>query len=521
MGQMIVGEIGEFSENTLHAAKAGTHDLLILRRGAKIFAVDSICPHAGGKLAEGVLDGDCVICPWHKAAFSIIDGNCTEPPAVDRLGSYPACIADGRVVVTIPDAPAPAAVPHARMDERCFAILGAGAAGFSAAQELRRSGFSGRIALISAEAELPYDRTIQSKYVLAGAEAGEKSPLQDESYFRIAGIERLTRRIAQIDAGAKEIRFVNGETLGYEAALVALGGTPKRPEMPGAELPGVFMLRSATDAARIAQAAEGAKHVVVMGESFIGMEAAAALRQRDLSVTVVGRQSEPFEKQLGAQIGAVIRKLHEEKGVEFRLGAEVSAFEGRDRVQAVRLRDGALLPADLVVIGLGIAPATELLQGIALNEDGGIPVDRQLRAGDGLFAAGDVAAFPLYGEGAAIRVEHWRVAEQHGRVAARAMLGLDAAYTQVPYFWTSHFMKRLDYVGHAAGDDEMVLRGDLAQRQFIAYYLRNGTVAAAAGMNEDQNMAAVLALMGRRKDWTVEALHPAGSKPSEILEKQK
>jgi NADPH-dependent 2,4-dienoyl-CoA reductase/sulfur reductase-like enzyme len=231
-------------------------------------------------------------------------------------------------------------------------------------------------------------------------------------------------------------------------------------------------------------------------------------------VSVVGPESAPFERQLGAGIGNVYRQIHEEKSVKFHLGRPVERLTGGKAVEAVVLEGGEILPADLVVAGLGVKPATAFIAPLTRKPDGALEVDSGLRVTENLYAAGDVAAFPLYGDGPRIRVEHWRVAEQQGMLAARNMAGRSVRFLAVPYFWTIQYMIRLDYVGHASGEDEVVIRGELSQRNFIAYYIRDGVVAAAAGMNRDQDMAAILALMNRRQDWTVDEIHPLGSSPA-------
>jgi apoptosis-inducing factor 3 len=307
--------------------------------------------------------------------------------------------------------------------------------------------------------------------------------------------------------------------LSYDAALIATGGEVIVPDFPGAKLQNVFTLRSRTDAEAIIAAATKATKAVVIGASFIGMEVAAALRERGLAVTVVAGERAPFEKQLGLSVGNVFRKIHEENGGEFRFGATVKRLTGEGKLAAVELENGECLPADLVVAGIGVRPATDFVKALTRKEDHGLVVDAHLRVKDGLYAAGDIAAFPNYGDGPLIRVEHWRVAEQQGRVAALNMLGKSERYSAVPYFWTVPYMIKLEYVGHAKGDDEMVVRGDLDARKFIAYYLRNGVIAAAAGMDQDQEMAPILVLMNRRRDWTVDALHPKGSSPAEVLKK--
>ena len=348
-----------------------------------------------------------------------------------------------------------------------------------------------------------------SKYALSGKQGGEKTPLQDGEFYDRLAIERMTREVASVEPSARMLVFRDGGTLPYHAALLATGGAARKLQVPGANLPNVFTLRSAADAEAIAAAAQAARSVVVAGAGVIAMEAAASLRERGLTVTVVAPQPVPFERQLGGEVGQVFRRVHESKGITFNLGDEVVAVEGEGHVERVRLRSGGTLDADLVVVGLGVSPVTSLVHGVSPREDGGLNVDTTLRVMDGLYAAGDIAAFPLGGDGPTVRVEHWRVAEQHGRVAALNMLGGTARYEAVPYFWTIHFMKRLDYVGHAEAWDDIAIDGDLQEPNFAAYYLQEGRVAALAGWGRDRQMAAALALMTERRAWPVGELRQA------------
>jgi len=515
----ILGRIEDFPPSGLREVEVAGKKILLIRRDNDVTAIAAACPHAGAPLAEGVLHGGSVICPWHKAAFAAGSGKCLEPPAVDDLPAYLLEIVDGDILLA-EDQPDAQSREAAQNDHRCFVIIGAGAAGFSAAQELRRQNFCGRILLLDAIGALPYDRTIQSKYVLAGAEAGEKSPLQDEAFFLREKIERQTGTVESLDPAEKTVTLSDGDTLRYDAALVATGGKVRPLPFPGADLAGVFTLRSQDDAANIVAAAGDASCAVIICAGFIGMEAAAALRERGLDVTVVGQDSVPFEKQLGAEIGLVYQRIHEEKGVKFRLGAKVEALEGESVVTAVRLAGGETIAAELVVAGLGVKPATGFLAGVERDEHGGLIANASLKIANSLYAAGDVAMFPLRGDGEKIRVEHWRVAEQQGRIAARAMLGQDAVYDAVPVFWTIQYMKRLDYVGHASGKDEITVRGDLGEQSFIAYYLKDGLVKAAAGMNRDADMAAVLALMTSQRDWRLDDIHPQDATPQDVLNRR-
>ncbi|WP_419759520.1 FAD-dependent oxidoreductase [Acidisoma sp.] len=494
-----VGPATAVADDQLVGVELDGQKVLLARSGGLILAVAGTCPHAGAPLAEGVRCGDRVICPWHKASFDLRSGAVVEPPAVDALPHYPTRIEAGRIIVSLQAMPAPE--PQAAHDDRCFVILGAGAAGQSAAQTLREEGFGGRLVMVSHEAELPYDRTVLSKYKLSGEPGAEKSPLHEAEFYERHRIERRRAEIVEVDATSATVHFADGTSLTYDAALLATGGIPKTPKRPGIGLRGVFVLRTAADADAILAAAKQAKRAVVVGAGFISMEVAASLRERGLEVTVVMPGATPFEKPLGPTIGAVFARLHQKQGIVLRAREEVAAFEGDSAVTAVRLVSGEHLPADLVVIGGGISPATGMLRGVTLREDGGVPVDRHLRAADRLWAAGDVAAFPLYGDGEPIRVEHWRVAQQHGRHAALGMLGREAPYVSVPVFWTIHFLKRLDYVGHAREWDDIVVDGDLEKPEFIALYVKAGRVDAVIGWDRDKDVARAICLFEERREW--------------------
>jgi NADPH-dependent 2,4-dienoyl-CoA reductase/sulfur reductase-like enzyme/nitrite reductase/ring-hydroxylating ferredoxin subunit len=485
--------------------EAGETKLLLLRSGMAVSAVSGTCPHAGAPLAAGVRCGERIICPWHKASFDLRSGALVEPPAVDPLPCFPVRIEDGRVLVSLQ--PGPAAAIEAADEDRCFVIIGAGAAGQSAAQTLREDGFGGHLVLVSEEPDLPYDRTVLSKYRLSGESGAEKTPLQDAAFYERHRITRMTARVAAVDAPAATLRFENGTALAYDAALLATGGTPNAPNFPGADLGGVCLLRRPGDADAILARAKEGHSAVIIGGGFIAMEAAASLRERGLAVTVVMPEATPFEKQVGPMIGAVFARLHAQKGVVLRTRQTVAGLDGdaEGGVAAVRLANGERLPADLVVVGSGIRPATEMLRGVTLRPDGGVPVDRFLRAADKLFAAGDVAAFPLHGEGSLTRLEHWRVAQQQGRTAARNMLERDIPFDAVPYFWTIHFLKRLDYVGHAEAWDTVIVEGDLQKPEFIALYVKAGRVDAVVGWDRDQDIARTICLFEQRREWQADA----------------
>jgi NADPH-dependent 2,4-dienoyl-CoA reductase/sulfur reductase-like enzyme/nitrite reductase/ring-hydroxylating ferredoxin subunit len=507
-----VASLDDLAGADMRPVEVGGKPILLIRDGAAIRAVDAICPHAGAPLAQGLRRGHRLICPWHKAAFCIPTGAVLDPPAVDNLSRYTVRVDGQRVLVTTPAETT--ASPEPAKDDRCFVIIGAGAAGAVAAQTLRQEGVGGRVLMLDRENRVPYDRTILSKYALSGEPGAEKSPLQSQSFYQQHAIERLTAEVRHIDPAQRLITCGDGTSRRYDAALVATGGEPTRPDLPGISLGNVFLLRSRADADAILAQAERSRRAVILGASFIGMEVAASLRERGLDVTVVGKETVPFEKQLGGKIGGAFVTLHASKGVNLRLGQTIKAIEGERNVRGVMLGNGEILPADLVVAGFGVRPATGFLDQSLLHEDGGIPVDATLRVTDGLYAAGDVARFPLFGDGSPIRVEHWRVAQQHGRRAALNMLGRTDRYDAVPVFWTIQYLKRLDYIGHATEWDDVVVHGDLRKPEFIAYYVKDNVVRAAVGMDRDQDTAALIELMTLRRTWSPEEL---GDSPAAVL----
>jgi NADPH-dependent 2,4-dienoyl-CoA reductase/sulfur reductase-like enzyme/nitrite reductase/ring-hydroxylating ferredoxin subunit len=501
--ETVVARVTDLKDDEMKEIEVGGAKVLLVRQKGRFFALGGECSHYGGPLAEGALSGSRVVCPWHQAAFNVQTGEMLEPPALDDLARFEVRVDGEQVIIQTPDTgPGPHPPKMCRCDsqadKRTFAILGAGAAGNAAAQTLRQEGFKGRVVMITQEARLPYDRPNLSKGYLAGLAPPDSLPLRSEEFFRGIDVEvMLGRPVEQVNHGSREIVFKDGTQMAYEALLLATGGIPRRLAAPGADLENVFYLRSADDADAIIAAAPAGARAVVVGASFIGMETAASLSRRDLQVTVTAPGAVPFARNLGPEIGAVFQKLHEENGVAFRLGAQVTELTGRGRVEQMRLNTGETLAADLVLGGIGVQPATHFLQGMEINADGSISVDEYLKVAEGLYAAGDIARFPDWRTGEAIRIEHWRLAEQHGRAAARNMAGRPTPFRGVPFFWTEHFDLNLQYVGFATAWDDLIVQGDLGARDFLAFYVREGRVLAAAGINRDRQLAAIAELMRR------------------------
>jgi NADPH-dependent 2,4-dienoyl-CoA reductase/sulfur reductase-like enzyme len=433
--------------------------------------------------------------------LNVVNGDAEEPPALDALVSYAVRVDGERILVNVPeespDRRTPIMSSHDPVaDSRQFVIIGAGAAGYAAAQTLREEGFRGNLVMITRDNRAPYDRPNLSKDYLQGHAEPEWMPLRPDEFFSEHGIKLLfNREVTRVDARTKTISFEGGETMDYDALLVATGGAPVRLNIPGSDLKNICVLRSFADADSIIETARRSRRAVVVGASFIAMEAAYSLCERGLEVTVVAPSREPFETTLGAELGAVFRRLHESHGVRFKLGSIVYRFEGSHNVEAVTLDNGERIETDMVVVGAGVRPVTHFIEGVEFDDAGGIVVDSRLRAADGIYAAGDIVNFNDLRTGERVRIEHWRTAQQQGRAAARNMLGHDVAFEGVPFFWTRQFDVALLYVGHAKSWDEIVYRGDVSSQDFLAFYLKGERVVAVAGMNRDREMAAAEELM--------------------------
>ncbi|MDF5734382.1 MULTISPECIES: FAD-dependent oxidoreductase [unclassified Nostoc] len=511
--ETVVANINDLNDGEMRQVSVGETEILLSRIDGKFYAVGAHCSHYKALLAEGVLSGHCVVCPWHNAYFDVTTGDQLEPPGLDSLDSYQVRIEGENVIVSVPEettglrSPAMAQF-NPNVDGRTFVILGAGAAGVHAAQTLRVAGYQGRIVMITQEDKLPYDRTKLSKDYFIGKTSSEEMPLRSADFFKEHGIEvLLNQRVEQVQTTAKAIAFTNGDSLTYDALLVATGGKPRQLDIPGADLENILTLRSFDDTDRILAAIKQKAQAVVIGSSFIGMETASGLSQQGLQVTVISPDSVPFKKILGEEIGKIFQQVHEESGVSFKFGRKAVQFEGSDKVEAVILDNGDRLKADIVIIGVGVQPATDFLKGVELHpKDHSVVVDEYLCAGDGIYAAGDIARYPDWRTNESIRVEHWRVAAQQGRIAAHNMAGKAVKFRGLPLFWTMQFNFPLRYIGHAQSWDEIIVDGDLQKQEFIAFYIKNNQVLAVATSHRDTETAAISELMRLNQMLTVEEL---------------
>lgn len=389
------------------------------------------------------------------------------------------------------------------------AIVGASAAGVSAAATLRTDGYRGRIVLIGDDVAAPYDRPLLSKGYLAGAIGFDKLLLRPEAYWADNNVElRLGVRAVDLDVANRTLTLSDDSRVAADAVILATGGRSRELSVPGAGLAGVFGLRTLADSAAIRAAAANAEHAVIVGMGFIGAEVAATLRGMGIEVTVVEPLSVPLERVLGERVGAVVGGLHAEHGVQMIFGDGVVGFDGDGgRVREVATSSGSRLKADMVIVGVGMVPDTALVADTAVELSNGILVDEFARSSvEGIYAAGDVANHfhPLYGRH--VRTEHWTHAVDHGAVAARSVLGTAAPYDTVPWVWSDQYDLALQYAGMHTGWDALVVRGDLDARDAIAFYIRDEIPVAAVALNRGRDMRRALGILKRAQPVSVAAL---------------
>jgi NADPH-dependent 2,4-dienoyl-CoA reductase/sulfur reductase-like enzyme/nitrite reductase/ring-hydroxylating ferredoxin subunit len=471
----------------------GKEEVLLVQVGSELFAVGAHCTHYHGPLAEGLVTGRAVRCPWHHACFDLRSGEALRAPALSPIECWKVEPSGGRIFVkekreqTKPQ-PLPATHGVGRI-----VIVGGGAAGFAAAEMLRRRGFGGSIVMISHDAAPPVDRPNLSKDYLAGNAPEDWLPLRPDEFYAENGIELdLGAEVAGIDAKTRKVTVAGGKSWGYDRLLLATGAEPVRLPIPGADQPQVLTLRSLADCRAIIKRTENARRAVVIGASFIGLETAAALRSRDIDVHVVAPEERPMERVLGPQMGNFVRALHEEHGVVFHLQDTVTAIAGG----RATLKSGGTLDADFVVMGVGVRPRLALAEQAGLALDRGIVVDAYLETSvRGVYAAGDIARWPDPNSGSNIRVEHWVVAERQGQTAATNMLGLHQRFDAVPFFWSQHYDVPINYIGHAERWDEIAVDGDINAKDCILRYKLEGRVLAVASIFRDvENLQAELAM---------------------------
>jgi NADPH-dependent 2,4-dienoyl-CoA reductase/sulfur reductase-like enzyme/nitrite reductase/ring-hydroxylating ferredoxin subunit len=474
---------------------AGGKPILLVRSGNKVFAVGAQCTHYNGPLGDGLVVGNTVRCPWHHACFDLRTGEALRAPALSPVACWRVEQQDGKIFVREKlkqQKPEPRGKSPASAPDR-IVIVGGGAAGFAAAEMLRRDHFQGSIVMLSDDDVPPVDRPNLSKDYLAGNAEEDWLPLRPESFYAENGIDlRLRTKVTGIDVPGRKVQLADGSTVAYDRLLLATGAEPVRLTIPGADQPHVHTLRSLGDCKAIIDNAKTARIAVVMGASFIGLEVAASLRARGLEVHVVAPDKRPMERVLGPQMGDFIRALHEEHGVVFHLEDMATAIDGKQ----VKLKSGGTLEADLVVAGIGVRPRIALAQDAGLAVDRGVTVNAYLQTSEPtIFAAGDIARWPDPHLGEMIRVEHWVVADRQGQTAALNMLGYRETFDAVPFFWSQHYDIPINYVGHAEQWDDLAIDGDIAGKDCTLRFKRDGRVLAVVTIFRDvESLQAELAM---------------------------
>ncbi len=457
-------------------------DVLLVRTGADFYAVGAFCTHYHGPLAEGLLVGNELRCPWHHACFSLRTGEALRAPALDPIQCWKV-ERQGDSIFVREKTSSVSANSQRQEHPSSIVIVGGGAAGLAAADMLRRKAYAGRLLMISADSAPPCDRPNLSKDFLAGTAPADWIPLRPPEWYGERKIELvLNTRVIGLDTTARTVRTDSNQSYSYDALLLATGADPVKIPVEGADPSQVFFLRSFADSRAIVARASQAQSVVVVGASFIGLEVAASLRARGMQVHVVAPEAIPMERILGRELGQFIRGLHESHGVVFHLGQTVKRVDGK----RVTLSGGAILETDFLVLGIGVRPSITLAEQAGLAIDRGVLVNEYLEtSAPGVFAAGDIARWPDPHTGARIRVEHWVVAERQGQTAAKNMLGMRERFYAVPFFWSQHYDVPINYVGHAEKWDSLEIDGDISQRDCSVRYIQGGRTTALVTISRD------------------------------------
>ena len=474
--------LADIPDGGLLAGQAGGEAILLLRRGDEVYAIAAACGHYGAPLADGIVV-DCELrCPWHHARFDARTGEATGAPSPHAIATWDVVREGDRVRLGAKRKSPPGRA--SRQGPASVVVVGSGAAGDAAAEMLRRQGYAGPVTLIGRDAEpLPIDRPNLSKDYLAGTAPEAWLPVRGAEWYAENAITLMSGvEVAALEPAAHRLKLADGRTIAYGALLLATGASPIRLDIPGASLPHVFTLRTLADSRGIVARAATDRPAVVVGASFIALEAAASLRNRGMTVHLVAPDQRPLERVLGPELGDFVRALHEEHGVVFHLGRKPAAISPKE----VTLDDGSRLAAEVVVMGVGVRPNTALAEAARLRVERGVVVDEQLRtSASDVYAAGDIARYPA--GGASWRIEHWAVAQAQGRTAARNMLGAGEPYRVVPFFWSQHYDVAINYVGHAEGWERIDVAGDIGGRNGLVAYRSGGRITAVATIWRDRD----------------------------------
>ncbi|RQW61748.1 FAD-dependent oxidoreductase [Vibrio viridaestus] len=475
-----VARVNELEDQKPVRKTVGDTDILLIKLDDSIHACGADCPHKGAPMEKGAVCEGKLVCPWHKAVFDIESADVCEPPALEGLKKYPLEIRNEDIYVDVSQVqPTVESNNDNKEAQQHFVILGSGAAGATALQTLLNNGFKGKVTIVDEEQEAPYDRTLLTKAVPAGKmSTDDVTSLLPAETTEQPQITRLSAAVKHVDAENNTVFLQDGQSLVFDQLLVATGGEPAKPDMPGIELDGIHTLRHVGQVEDLISDIENAKQLTIIGNSFIALEAAASLKQRNdkFDITVVAPDSVPFRHLFGEKIGTYFRQMHEQNGIKFVEG-RVTGFTGSNRISGIDLQDGSHLKANLVLMATGIKPETEFLDDFDLEKDATVKVNSYLQAADNVYAAGDITSYPYRNK--LVHIEHWRLAQQHGRMAAENMLGMHKKFTSTPFFWTQQYDRKFEYIGYAPDWDDIEMSGAPEDDQFIALFRKSGKVIAA------------------------------------------
>lgn len=466
--------VDEFKINNKLLGHFDGAQVLMVKQENKFYAISNSCSHYGGPLSDGLVIGYEAKCPWHHAGFDIRTGEVSCAPGVKAINAYKTEVRGDKVFVT--EKMKKEATKRDKLVDKHFLIIGGGAATEACVSELRRSGFGGKITVVSKDSALPYDRPNLSKGFLTGAAKESWLPLRSDTYYEKLEVNfLLNSEVVHLDEKKKEVHLKSGETISFDKCLIATGGEPFVPPLKGIDLPHVYFLRTLNDSKKIAEKLANVKKAVIIGAGFIGLEAASSLRSKDIEVTVVALNKMPLSNVVGDEASMFLKKYHEKNGVNFKLSSSVKEIKN----DSVELTSGEVIGADLVIVGTGVKPAIDFLKDSPLKGYNGVEVNEYLETNTkDIFAAGDIAIFPYHVTNEKVRIEHWALAQAHGMNAAKNMLGLNIPFRTTPFFWTRQFDTSICYVGHASKYDEVKVYGDIEKKDACVSFSKDGTILA-------------------------------------------
>ncbi|XP_077467617.1 apoptosis inducing factor mitochondria associated 4 [Stigmatopora argus] len=499
----LVCQEDDLDDGQMKVVSVADQKVLLVRSGGQYSAIGTECSHYNAPLVKGALVGNRVRCPFHGACFNIKTGDIEEYPGLDSLPCYKVNVQDGKVYVSIKKK---ALKQGRRVKEMCsvlpnithtILLIGGGPAALVCAETLRQNGYQGRIVMVTKDSQLPFDKPKLSKAMNVDI---SNIVLRSGDFLQQYGIEvRTEQEAVAVNTREKAVTMKDGGLLHYDQLLIATGCRARPLTCPGSDLKGVKSLERYEDASDIHASCLGRKAVVV-GASFIGMEVASYLANKASSVAIVGTTEYPFERSLGAQIGHMTMQMLEEQNVKFYMNDGVTEIRGENgSVKSVTLKSGTILDADIVIIGIGVIPNSDFLAGseVDLDPRKAVVVDKFMRTNVAdVFSAGDITSFPLtLRDNQRVNVGHWQMSQAHGRVAALNMLNIPTKIESVPFFWTVLLGKSIRYAGYGEGYTEIVFKGKLEERKFLAFYIKDDTVVAVASLMFDPAVAHLAELM--------------------------